>query len=128
VEARVEALVTAGRRFALILLVILAAVTLLSAAVGALLGADLQRAVSLGYYCVGSFLLVAGFFMGIHGPVRLRGEPGDEGPWGLGRKKGVRWASAEEHKESTASAGLFIFLGLVVVALGVVVDDRYRLF
>jgi hypothetical protein len=124
----VQAFVTAARRFALILVVVLVVVAVLSAAVGALLGADLQRSVSVGYYCVGSFFLVAGFFMGIRGPVRLRGEPGDEGPWGLGRKKGVRWASADEHQENTASAGLFIFLGLVIVALAVVIDDRYQLF
>ena len=123
-----EALLAAGRRFALITLAVAAGVALVSVVIGALLGADPRRSISLGYYCVGSFLLVMGFFAGIRGPVRLRGEPGDEGPWGLGRRKGVRWASAEEHSESTASAGLFIVVGLVIVVLGVVVDDRFRLY
>lgn len=115
----------AARRFALLLAGSSALVVVVSSLLGLAFGASLSRAISLGFYLLGSFLLVAGFFMGSRGPARLRGEPGDEGPWGIGRKGGVRLATPEEHADAVATAGIFVTLGVVLVLLGVAVDDRF---
>ena len=65
------------------LLVLAGGTTLLiSLAFGLLIGESVSRAVSVGFYLVGSFLTIAGFFVGNRGPVRL--EEGRRGaPHGL---------------------------------------------
>ena len=118
----------AARRFLLLLGGISGAVLVLAALLGLALGAPLSRAISVGFYLVGAFLLVAGFFMGNRGPARLRGEPGDEGPWGLGRKRGVRLATAEERADAVSTTGVFITLGFVLIVIGVIADSRYGLY
>jgi len=120
--------VAAARRFLTLLAGSSAIVVAASVLLGLALGSSLWRAISLGFYLVGSFLLVAGFFMGNRGPVRLRGQPGDEGVWGFGRRRGVRLATPEERQDSVATAAIFVALGLVLIALGVVADSRYSLF
>ena len=45
-----------------------------SALFGALIGASLDRAISLGFYGLGCFLMVSGFFVGNRGPARLKSE------------------------------------------------------
>jgi hypothetical protein len=121
-------LAAAARRFLLLLGGISGAVLVLAAALGLLLGTSLSRSVSVGFYIVGAFLLVAGFFVGNRGPTRLRGEPGDEGPWGLGRKRGVRLATPEERADAVSTTGVFITLGFVLIIIGVIADSRYRLY
>src|SRR5919201_1606351 len=61
----------AGLRRLLVLIVVVAGVTALCAlALGLLTGASASRSLSIGFYLVGSFWLVAGFFVGNRGPVR----------------------------------------------------------
>lgn len=120
-------LLAAARRFLVLLAAASAAILAVSALLGALLDAELSRAVSLGFYCVGAFLLVAGFFSGNRGPVRLRGQPGDEGPWGFGRRQGLRTATPEERRDSMATAAIFVALGFALILLGVAADGRYSL-
>jgi hypothetical protein len=117
----------AARRFLQLLGGSLAVVAAASLLLGLLLGSSVQRALSLGFYLVGSFLLVAGFFLGNRGPARLKGPPGDEGPWGVGSKRKIRWATAEEREEALASSAVFVTLGLALIAMGVVFDNRYEL-
>jgi hypothetical protein len=121
-------LVAAARRFLLLLGGISGAVLVLAALLALLLGTSLSRSVSVGFYLVGAFLLVAGFFTGNRGPTRLRGEPGEEGPWGLGRKRGVRLATAEERADAVSTTGVFISLGFVLILIGVIADSRYGLY
>ena len=85
----------AGLRRLLILVVCLAAATAVgSVLVGAIMGTPLLRALSVGFYAVGSFGLVAGFFVGNRGPARGRA-PTESSPFGgvkdsgLGVKEGV---------------------------------------
>jgi hypothetical protein len=118
----------AARRFLLLLGGISGGVIVLAAVLGLALGAPLARAISLGFYLVGAFLLVAGFFTGNRGPTRLRGAPGDEGPWGLGRKRGVRLATPEERADAVSTTGVFITLGFVLIVIGVIADSRYGLY
>jgi hypothetical protein len=95
---------------------------------GLALGSSVSRAVSLGFYLTGAFLLVAGFFVGNRGPARLRGHPGDEGVWGLGRRKGVRLATAEEQAEAVSTTTIFVTVGLLLIVIGVIADSRYSLY
>src|SRR5919109_4454575 len=70
------ALVAALRRL-LVLIVVIAGLTAVFALVlGLLAGASVSRSLSIGFYVVGSFWLVAGFFIGNRGPVRLKGDIG----------------------------------------------------
>jgi len=118
----------AGRRF-VGLFVLASALTLaVSLAIGLPLGADVYRTVSVGFYAVGSFLLISGFFVGNRGPVRLkRGAKGDEGgPFLLGSRY-MRWASPEEREETINLSAVFVVLGFVLILVGVAADNRYDL-
>jgi hypothetical protein len=120
--------VAAARRFLLLLLGVAGCVAVVSLLLGLALDASLSRSLSLGFYAVGAFLLVAGFFMGNRGPARLRGQPGDEGVWGLGRKSGVRLATPEESAEAVATTAVFLAVGVAMLVLGVLADGRYSLY
>jgi hypothetical protein len=115
------------RRF-LGLLLIASGVTLLGALLlGVALGSDPRRSISLGFYLVGAFLLVAGFFVGNRGPVRLRGSGGAAGgPFLLGARF-ARWATPEEREENINLSAIFIVLGFVLILVGVVADTRHQL-
>jgi hypothetical protein len=94
---------------------------------GVALGADAWRSLSLGFYVVGSFLLVAGFFVGNRGPVRLRGARGDAGTPFLFGSRFVRWASPAEREENINLSAIFIVLGFMLILVGVAADTRYDL-
>jgi hypothetical protein len=110
------------RRFAL-LLGSAAGVTFgASVVVGLAFGASFTRAVSVGFYLVGSFMLLAGFFVGNRGPVRPRGQ----GPSLFGARF-MRWATPVEREESLNESAIYVVIGLVLIVLGVAADNRYRL-
>jgi hypothetical protein len=44
------------------------------------------------------------------------------------RGRRVRWATRDEHEEAINSSALFVVLGLVLIFLGVVSDNRHTLF
>jgi hypothetical protein len=114
----------AFRRF-LGLLLLASGITLAGALVfGLALGADPWRAVSVAFYVVGSFMLIAGFFVGNRGPVRLRGDGGTPLLFG---SRFVRWATPEEREESINLSAVFVTLGFVLILVGVVADTRYEL-
>jgi hypothetical protein len=101
----------------------------ISALLGLLVGASLDRALSLGFYGAGCFLMVCGFFVGNRGPARVKSEPA--GPSmlplpGFGARR-LRWATPEEQYETIGNSGVFIVLGLVLVVIGVLVDTRHSL-
>jgi hypothetical protein len=107
------------------LFVLAAGVTLVGAILfGLAVGADASRAISVGFYLTGSFMLVAGFFVGNRGPVRFRGDK--EAPlfWG---SRFVRWASPSEREENINLSAVFIVLGFVLILVGVAADNRYDL-
>ena len=115
--------VAAGRRF-LGLLVLASVLTLaVSLAIGLPLGVGFARTVSVGFYLVGSFLLIAGFFVGNRGPVRLKRDVGV--PF-LGSRY-MRWAKPEEREETINLSAIFVVLGFVLILVGVVADNRYDL-
>jgi hypothetical protein len=110
------------------LFVLATAVTVVGALVfGVALGADAWRSLSLGFYLTGSFLLVAGFFVGNRGPVRLRGGDGDTGSFLFFGSRFVRWASPSEREENINLSAIFVVLGFLLILIGVAADNRYDL-
>ena len=118
----------AGRRFLTLLLPFVVGTAVVSLALGLVLGSSVARSISLGFYSAGSFVMVAGFFMGNRGPARLKGPVGDEGPWGISHHRRLRWASAEEREAALADSAVFVTIGLVLIVIGVVADTRYSLY
>ena len=91
--------------------------------IGLPVGAGISRALSLGWYSVGSVLLLSGFFVGNRGPARPQGEG-----WALfSTRRWVRWATPDEQRESISLSALLVILGFVLIVLGAVADTRYAL-
>jgi hypothetical protein len=124
-------LAAAGRRFAGLLL--LASILTIAGSLffGLLAGASMSRAISLGFYLIGSFLLVGGFFVGNRGPVRLKKEDAAGGMPILGLPllggRSMRWATPDEREEAISMSAVLVALGLVLILIGVVVDSRVTL-
>jgi hypothetical protein len=102
---------------------IVAGTAAFSLLIGLPFGAGVGRALSVGWYCVGSVLLIGGFFIGNRGPSRPQGEG-----WGpFSTRRWVRWATPDEQRESLSFSALLVILGIVLLALGAFTDSRYRL-
>jgi len=114
----------AVRRFALLFVALVGGTAVLSLLIGLPLGAGVGRSVSLGWYGVGSILLISGFFVGNRGPARPLGD-GPMTP--ISMRRWVRWATPEEQRESISLSAVLVILGFLVIALGVLADTRYSL-
>jgi hypothetical protein len=115
----------AGLRRLLVLIVVVAGLTAVGAlAVGLLSGDSLTRSIAIGFYVVGSFWLVAGFFIGNRGPVRLKSDIGAP----LFGSRFVRWATPEEREETINMSAVYVLLGFVLILFGFAADTRYSLF
>jgi hypothetical protein len=122
-------LVGALRRFAGLLLVLAGGTAACSLAIGLLLGSSVGRSLSVGFYLLGSFLLISGFFVGNRGPVRTKGDDYSVPIFGpLMRHRMLRWATPEEREESLSISVVFVALGVVLILLGLVADTRYKLY
>jgi hypothetical protein len=133
-------LAAALRRLTYISSVAIGVTIAVSLLIGLLIGSGADRALTLGFYFVGSFLLISGFFVGNRGPVRVKSEDhGEEGvasaspapmilpiPGFSGRK--LRWASQGEQNETINNSAIFIVLGLLLVFIGVAFDSKHSLF
>jgi hypothetical protein len=114
----------AALRRLLVLLVLASGITVpCSLAFGLLAGASVGRSLSVGFYLVGSFLTIAGFFVGNRGPVRLKRDVGVP----LLGSRFVRWATPEEREESINTSAIYVVLGFALIFLGVLADTRYSL-
>jgi hypothetical protein len=115
------------RRLAVLLVATAVGLGVLAALAGLAFGSTVGRSISVTYYVVGAFLLVLGFFAGARGPLRPRGseEASDPitGMFGVGiSSKGARPATETERKDQVATAGIFLAVGIWLIALGVVID------
>ncbi|MHB8643406.1 MAG: hypothetical protein ACYDA3_11055 [Gaiellaceae bacterium] len=119
-------LLAAGRRFVFLLAGVAGGTAIVSLVLGLLLGSSVSRSVSVGFYVVGSFLLISGFFVGNRGPVRVKGDPG-VALFGFFRNRRLRWATGQEQIESLSLSVVFVALGVVLIIFGVVTDTRYTL-
>ena len=122
-STRLAQLGAAARRFGILLGGIAGVTAGVSALAGFLFGTSLDRAISVGFYLVGCFLLVGGFFIGNRGPARPKGESGPSmfGP------RFMRWATPDEREETLNTSAVFVAIGFVLLLLGVLVDSRVRL-
>lgn len=117
------------RRLVLLVVGCSVATAALSALFGTLIGASLDRAIALGFYGLGCFLMVSGFFVGNRGPARVKSEATG---WsmlplpGMGERR-LRWATLDEQNETINNSAIFIVLGLILVVIGVIVDSRHSL-
>jgi Na+/melibiose symporter-like transporter len=103
--------------------------TVASVLLGLLVGASLDRSVALGFYGLGCFLMVSGFFVGNRGPARVKSETAHPSMLplpGFGSRR-LRWATPEEQYETMSNSAVFIVLGLILVLIGVAVDTRQSL-
>jgi hypothetical protein len=91
---------------------------------GLAVGSSVGRSLSLGWYIIGSTLLISGFFIGNRGPARPQGEGWS--PFSL--QRWTRWATPDEQQETLSFSAVLVILGFVLIALGVVADTRYSVF
>ena len=122
-------MLAALRRLVLLMLGTVALTVVLSLFFGLLAGGSVTRALVLGFYLTGCFLLICGFFVGNRGPTRVKSE--EAGPvvvpfMGIGSRR-LRWASLREQNETINNSAVFISLGFVLVLLGIVLDSRQSL-
>jgi hypothetical protein len=123
-ERRV-AIVAAGlRRFAFILLGLGTFTAAITLTFTALSGSNADRTVAIGFDLVGVFFLVAGFFVGNRGPVRLKGQASVP----LFGERRMRWATPEEREDAISDSAIFVAVGIAMIVIGVAIDSRYRLF
>ena len=122
-------LLAALRRLTFLVLLCVGFTVVLSLLLGTLAGSPIARSLALGFYAMGCFLLVAGFFTGNRGPARVKSE--SAGPMMLPLlffPRKLRWATRDEQNDTMKNSGLFIFLGLVLVVIGFFFDSRHALF
>jgi len=113
----------AARRFAFLLGAVTVGTAVLSALGGLVSGTSLDRAISVGFYLVGSFMLIAGFFVGNRGPVRPRGVGTP-----LFGSRMMRWASPLEREQTLNESALYVVVGFLLILIGIATDTRTKLF
>lgn len=119
-----DVLLPALRRLLILVVTIAAVIAAVAVPIGLLAGSSLSRSLALGYYLVGSFCLIAGFFVGNRGPVR----PKSDAFMPIFGSRFMRWATPEERDETINMSAVYVLLGLVLIVFGVVADTRYSLF
>jgi hypothetical protein len=113
----------AARRFGILLGALVGGTAALALLLGLLFGSGVSRSLSVGWYIVGSLLLISGFFVGNRGPARPEGEG-----WStFSLRRWVRWASPDEQRESISLSAVLVVLGFLLIALGVLADTRYKI-
>lgn len=113
----------AARRFGILAGGLAGGTAVLALLLGLAFGSSVSRALSLGWYLVGSVLLLSGFFVGNRGPAR----PAGEGWSVFSLRRWVRWATPDEQRESLSLSAVLIILGLLLIVLGMLADTRYSL-
>ena len=111
------------RRFAELLVGVSLLIVAVSLVLGLAVGSSLGRAVSVGFYVIGSVLLIGGFFVGNRGPLRPRGDGG----WLIFRPREVRRATPAEREEALNMSAILVVPGLVLIVFGIAADPRQRL-
>ncbi len=122
-------LLTALRRLAVLVVLGSALVALVSLPLGLLAGASALRALTLGFYLTGCFLLIVGFFAGNRGPARVKSESAGAAilPFTFSGRR-LRWASFGEQNETINRSAIFVTLGFLFVLIGLLIDPNHALF
>jgi hypothetical protein len=117
----------AARRILGLFAVVGGVTVFVSIALALLTDTSVRRAIAVGFYAVGSIILLSGFFVGNRGV--LRADTDDEKGGlllGFGRRR-VRSATGEEQRENVRVSALVIGLGIVLLVLGTLADTENRL-
>jgi hypothetical protein len=113
----------AARRFGILLGALVGGTGAVALLLGLAFGSGVSRSLSVGWYIVGSILLISGFFVGNRGPSRPEGEG-----WSVfSLRRWVRWATPDEQRESLSLSAVLVVLGFVLIALGMLADTRYKI-
>jgi hypothetical protein len=119
------------RRIALLVAAVVSFTAVVSLVIGALDGADLLRALAVGFYVAGVGILIGSFVIGVRGPLRPEWKEGQEGALPATRgffPNSVRRATPDERSESKRNSfGLFLF-GLALVCIGAGFDPTRHFF
>jgi hypothetical protein len=117
------------RRFVLVVAGAVVLTTVGGVLTGLLIGADLERSLVVGFYLMGCFLMVCGFFVGNRGPARVKSEAAGASvvPFLTYGSRRLRWASLDEQHDTINNSALFITIGIVLVLIGVLLDTRHSL-
>ena len=100
-----------------------AIIVVTSVSLGLAAHASLNRAISLGFYGVGAFLVALGFVGGLRGPFRRA----DEDAPAIGFGRSLRRATRDEQVETINLGVVMVVIGVVLCVIGMAIDDRYRL-
>ncbi len=98
------------------------AVLVVTIPLGLASGATLNRSISLGFYVLGALLGLLGLLAGNRGPFRRSDEHKP-----LAFRRQLRTATSDERLETINVSVLMVVLGLLLLAIGVAIDDRYPL-
>jgi len=120
------------RRIAVLVAVVVSLTAVVSLVIGALDGANLLRALAVGFYVAGVAVLIGSFVIGVRGPLRPEWEEDRDGPSSGVRggflPRSVRRATSDERSESKRNSfGLFLF-GLALVFIGAGFDPTRHFF
>jgi hypothetical protein len=117
----------AARRVLGLFAVVGGVTVLVSVALGLLAGGSVRRSIALGFYLMGSVVLLSGFFVGNRGVLRADTDEEKGGLLlGFGRRR-VRSATGEEQRENVRVSALVIGLGIALLILGTLADTENRL-
>ncbi len=119
-------LVQGARRLALIYGAVLLGTVAVSALLGLLAGAGLERSIAVGLYVSGALLLVGCFVTGARGPLRGQGNAGETVPLFGARR--VRRATTDERTEASRTSILLFIMGLTLIVLGSLIDPTHKAF
>ena len=113
-----DVFVAGVRRFLVVLLLAAVVAALAGLAIEAVWDFAVSRALALGFYIVGSLLLIGGFFVGNRGPVRAKRNQ----PIPIFGTRFVRWATPEELDEAINTSAVYVSLGFALILVGVLAD------
>ncbi len=119
------------RRLAVAVLLSVGVTAAVSLVIGVVVGSSVDRSLVLGFYLMGCFLMVAGFFLGNRGPARVKSESGRPvaTPFGvLSGDRMLRWATLGEQEEAINTSAVLVGLGIMLVVIGVLLDGRHSIF
>jgi hypothetical protein len=124
-------MVPALRRLAFAVVLAVGVTAAGSLVIGLLIGASVDRSLVLGFYLMGCFLMLAGFFAGNRGPTRVKSESpaASATPFGVfSGDRRLRWATLSEQDEAINTSAVFVALGIVLVIIGALLDSRHAFF
>jgi hypothetical protein len=112
------------RRLAAVVAIAMGGAALLGLLIAAAAREDVRRGLAIGFYVGGAGLCGLAILLGSAPPVRGKRDGGFVG-FGRWVGGGVRWATRSEREEAINLPALLLGVGVALILVGVVVDDRH---